>query len=162
MTCIDPRDFERPELWLTYEDVRPALRLHFQDGVPLGELAATLGRLGMHGAVAGFAVAVCTLDDLAKEMARPPQTAVALLGRFPAWADDFGRQVNAMLSAWVFERHPEAMRWAKQALDEGQGSDLAAALAERIHFAIDATALLAGRSLQEQHEDFDHRFFKDL
>lgn len=159
MSGIHPQEFDRPEMWLTYADIRTPTRAHFLDGAPLDELAEALAHLGMHGFAAGFAITTCALDDFARILGRPPQTAVALLGRVPAWADESGRALNAMLSSWVFDRHAEALKWADQAHSQGRGDELAKGLAERMHFAIEAAALLNGRSVPEQFADFDRRFF---
>ncbi|KGN39542.1 hypothetical protein [Knoellia subterranea] len=159
---FEPGDFQQPEMWLTYSDLRElthALLRAPDDHDVQTAFASAVAGLGMHGLVAAVAMASCATVDLGSIMGCRPATGVALMSRVRPWRDKLGVATQAMLSAWLANNHRQAMLWADQQIEKGQAEQLAHALGERLVFAVESTALLGSLSSDEYVESFVTRFF---
>ena len=162
---MDLQDFQLPQFWATYSAIEPSARALLtepdrasKDGQRLSEFVAAVGELGMHGAVAAVALTWGAFDDLARLLGVSPATSIALVSRVIPWRDGPGGTTNAILYSWGVGGHPQAMRWASGIITD-HGDVLAQGLAERLVFAVESAALLSGRSIPQQADDFLHRFF---
>jgi hypothetical protein len=156
-------DFGPPEMWRTYDDLLPLVEDHFVNDTALSVLADGMGERGQHGVVGGLGLVVCALHDLMGVMSlgpsmHQPTTGVDLLGRVPGWAGEDGQLVQNLLANWAGGHHPEALDWIDRTVGEEQAATLARGLAERLHFAVGATAILTGSPVPETATDFCRRF----
>ena len=165
---IDVDDFQLPQFWAAFRGIEPPARALLtetdhaaKDGHRLSHFVAAVGELGMHGAIAAVALTWCALEDLAGTLGVRTATTVALVSRVVPWRDRPGVTTNAILSSWGVGGHPQAMRWA-QGIIRDHGDLLARGLAERLVFAVQTSALLSSRSLEEHASDFLERFFSGV
>jgi hypothetical protein len=163
---IDLREFRRPEMWETYDDLEaPARALLTQhkprasDGEPLTAFIKAVNGRGLDGAVAATTLVTQACVLLAEALRCHPSTVVALVSRVVPWRDKCGAAINSILSAWVAHNDAQALVWCQWLVDDGYGAALARGLGERLLFLVESSAVMKAQEPWEEGGAFADVFF---
>lgn len=148
------------ELWPVYERVGRVLRTAVIGATTHAEAGKQVLADELQGLVALTSTAVEILSGVGSVLVRANgqrlamQTLNAMLGQAPAYRSAPAKAARDWMAFWVGDNHWQLMQWIEQAIAADQAADVATALVEFCDWQNGLIALLAGKSREDQFDEF--------